>query len=49
MLPDRVLNPEPLALESDALPTVSHGPTVCDRTDLHNDGVWLWLHTTMSL
>ena len=29
MWPDRVSNPGPLALESDALPTALRGPTVC--------------------
>ena len=29
MLPDRVSNPRPLALESDALPTSVRGPAVC--------------------
>ena len=29
MWPDRVSNPEPLALESDALPTALRGPAVC--------------------
>ena len=29
MWPDRVSNPGPLALESDALPTALRGPAVC--------------------
>ena len=40
MWPDRVSNPEPLALESDALPTALRGPA--NNHHVHADSYFQW-------
>ena len=48
MLPDRVSNPRPLALESDALPTSVRGPAVCAYVCVCVGGGGAYLYSQVS-